>query len=164
MLKSAVTKNILIAVIGSSDCSAEESALAEATGREIARYGATLVCGGLGGVMEAACKGARAEGGVTLGILPGDDIRTANAYVSIPVATGLGEARNVIIIKSAAAVIAISGEYGTLSEIAFALKAGKTVVGLGTWELSRKGKKLQAIKSAGSAADAVAKALQAATR
>ncbi|HJX03095.1 MAG TPA: TIGR00725 family protein, partial [Dehalococcoidia bacterium] len=99
----------------------------------------------------------------TIGILPGDDIHTANAYVSIPVATGLGEARNVIIIKSAAAVIAISGEYGTLSEIAFALKAGKTVIGLGTWELSRKGKNLEAIKGTGSAADAVAKALQAAT-
>ncbi len=94
-----------------------------------------LICGGLGGVMEAACRGARESGGTTVGILPGTDRSAANPYVDIAIPTGLGEARNAIVARSADALIAIGGAYGTLSEIAFALKAGKRVVGLGTWEV-----------------------------
>lgn len=85
--------------------------------------------------MEAACRGARSAGGLTVGILPGSDIRAANPYVMVPVATGMGEARNAIIVQTAAAVIAVGGEYGTLSEIALARKRGKVVIGLHTWDL-----------------------------
>ena len=126
----------LIAVIGSGECSLEEAKVAEAVGREIARRGAILICGGLGGVMEAACKGAASEGGITIGVLPGDNPHTANPYVKIPIVTGMGYARNVIIAKSAQVVIAIGGKYGTLSEIAFALQGGIPVVGVNTWSLS----------------------------
>jgi uncharacterized protein (TIGR00725 family) len=94
-----------------------------------------LVTGGLGGVMEAACRGAREAGGTTIGILPGSDRSAANAYVGIAIPTGLGEARNALVVRAADALIAIGGGYGTLSEIAFALKAGKRVVGLGTWDI-----------------------------
>src|SRR5690606_6176989 len=110
---------------------------AEAVGRGIARAGATLVCGGLGGVMEAACRGARAEGGLTVGILPGGDPSDANPYVEIPICTGMGYARNIIVVKSGHAVIAIDGAYGTLSEIGHALGEGLPVIGLDTWQLSR---------------------------
>jgi uncharacterized protein (TIGR00725 family) len=128
---------ILVAVIGGYPCSDEEYQKAEAAGRELAKQGATVICGGEGGVMEAVCKGARSAGGVTIGILPGDNRRTANPYVMIPIVTGLGSARNIIIVKSAQAVIAIGGGYGTLSEISFALKNNIPVIGLNTWELSR---------------------------
>ena len=97
-------KNIFIAVIGGSDCSPQEAKLAEAVGREIARHGAILVCGGLGGVMEAACRGASNEGGLTIGVLPGDNRLSANPYVQIPIVTGIGYARNVAVVKSAQAV------------------------------------------------------------
>jgi len=112
-----------IAVIGGSRCSPEEAGLAEAVGREIARKGAILVCGGMGGIMEAACRGAHTEGGMTIGILPGESRRMANPYVQIPIVTGIGYARNVIVVKSAQAVIAIGGKYGTLSEISHALQS-----------------------------------------
>ena len=105
-------------------------------GREIARRGAVLVCGGLGGVMEAACKGAGGEGGLTIGILPGDSRQDANPYVQIPIVTGIGYARNVAVVKSAQAVIAIDGSYGTLTEIGYALQSGIPVIGLNTWSLS----------------------------
>jgi uncharacterized protein (TIGR00725 family) len=94
-----------------------------------------LVCGGLGGVMEAACTGAKGGGGTTIGILPGTDRAAANPFVDFAIPTGLGEARNALVVRAADALIAIGGGYGTLSEIAFALKAGKPVVGLGTWEI-----------------------------
>jgi uncharacterized protein (TIGR00725 family) len=110
-----------------------------------------LVCGGLGGVMEAACKGAKGSGGTTVGILPGTDRTAANPYVDTAIATGLGEARNAIVARSADALIAIGGAYGTLSEIAFALKAGKRVVGLGTWEVEG----VEAADSPAAAAEAV---------
>ena len=126
-----------MAVIGSASCSPEVARSAEGVGRQIARCGAVLVCGGRGGVMEAACRGAKAEGGTTVGILPGLDRQEANAYVDIPIVTGLGEARNAIVVRTADAVIAVSGGYGTLSEIGLALKMGRPVVGLGTWELYR---------------------------
>jgi uncharacterized protein (TIGR00725 family) len=124
-----------VAVIGSASCDSAVAALAREVGREIARRGAVLVCGGRGGVMEAACRGARDEGGTTVGILPGVERGGANPYVDVPIITGLGEARNAIVVRSADAVVAVSGGYGTLSEIGLALKMGRPVVGLGTWEL-----------------------------
>jgi uncharacterized protein (TIGR00725 family) len=104
-------------------------------GRLLAARGALVVCGGLGGVMEEACRGARAGGGTTIGILPGLSRSDANPFVDVAIPTGLGEARNALVVRAADAVIAIGGGYGTLSEIALALKAGKRVVGLGTWEI-----------------------------
>jgi uncharacterized protein (TIGR00725 family) len=150
---------MFIAVIGAGRCSAEVAALAEAVGQELAKRGAVLICGGLGGVMEAACRGAKAAGGVTVGILPGTSRREANPYVDIPIVTGMGEARNVLVVQSAQAVIAIHGEYGTLSEIAHALKLGIPVVGLYTWQLAKDGRENQAIVRAQTAQEAVEKAL-----
>jgi uncharacterized protein (TIGR00725 family) len=153
-------KQPIIAVIGGGSCNQEEARLAEEVGRELAKQGAALVCGGLGGVMEAACKGASAKGGTTIGILPGDNRNAANPYVQIPIVTNLGYARNVAVVKSGQAVIAIGGNYGTLSEISHALQSGIPVVGLGTWTISRNGKEDKAIIPAKSAAEAVAKALK----
>jgi uncharacterized protein (TIGR00725 family) len=152
-------KKRFIAVIGGSDCTPEEARLAEEVGRELARKDAILVCGGLGGVMEAACRGASAGGGLTIGILPGGSRQTANQYVKIPIATNLGEARNVIVVKSAEAVIAIGGGYGTLSEIGHALRNGTPVVGLNTWSLSRNDRPDNSIVLAKNPVDAVNKAL-----
>lgn len=150
---------MFIAVIGAGRCSAEVAALAEAVGQELAKRRAVLVCGGLGGVMEAACRGAKAAGGLTVGILPGTSRREANPYVDIPIVTGMGEARNVLVVQSAQAVIAIHGEYGTLSEIAHALKLGIPVIGLHTWQLAKEGHENQAIVRAQHAREAVEKAL-----
>ena len=127
-----------IGVIGAGYCSPETELLAEEVGRGIARAGAVLVCGGLGGVMEASARGAQREGGITVGILPGDSFEDANSFIQIPVVTGLGHARNVLVVRSAQALIAVKGGYGTLSEIALALKMGKPVVGLHTWDVSKK--------------------------
>ena len=114
--------------------------------------------------MEAACQGAKAQGGITVGILPGADRREANPYVDIPVVTGLGEARNAVVVRSADAVIAISGGYGTLSEIGLALKMGRPVVGLGTWELSQQGRPVAAIIRADTPLRAVEEAISLATK
>jgi uncharacterized protein (TIGR00725 family) len=158
-----MTKNQpIIAVIGGGNCNQAEARLAEEVGRELAKRGAILVCGGLGGVMEAACKGAYDEGGTTIGVLPGDNRQAANPYVSIPIVTNMGYARNVAVAKSGQAVIAIGGNYGTLSEISHALQSGVPVIGLGTWTIARNGKEDKAIIRAESAAEAVAKALKAA--
>jgi len=154
-----VKRELLISVIGSSDCSKKEGRLAEEVGRELARHGATLICGGLGGVMEAACKGAASQGGTTVGILPGNSLGDANPYVKIPIVTGMGYARNAIVAKSGQAVIAIGGSHGTLSEIAHALQHGIPVIGLGTWSLSRGGVEDRSIILAQNAAEAVEKAL-----
>ncbi|MCD6554715.1 MAG: TIGR00725 family protein [Anaerolineae bacterium] len=150
---------MIVAVVGASQCTPQEAEIAEAVGRELARRDAILICGGRGGVMEAACRGAKAGGGRTVGILPGTSRHQANPYVDIPIVTGLGEARNLIIVRSADAVIAVGGEYGTLSEIAFALKLGVPVVGLGTWELSKDGRRVEAIVRATSPTEAVERAL-----
>ena len=150
---------MFVAVIGSASCDEHVAALAREVGREIARRGAVLVCGGRGGVMEAACQGAKAGGGTTVGILPGTDRREANPYVDIPIVTGLGEARNAIVVRTADAVIAVSGGYGTLSEIGLALKMGRPVVGLGTWELGQQGRSVPAVVQADSPAQAVELAL-----
>ena len=152
-------KKRFIAVIGGGECSAQEAKMAEAVGRELARRGAILVCGGLGGVMKAACKGASSGGGVTIGILPGDNNKEANPYVKIPIVTGMGYARNIAVVKSAQAVIAIGGSYGTLSEISHALQSGIPVIGLNTWSLSRNGQPDNSIIPAQDPTEAVNKAL-----
>jgi len=154
-----VNKKKFIAVIGGSECSPQELQLAEEVGRELACQGAVLICGGLAGVMTAVCKGASEEGGITIGILPGDNRQMANPYVQIPIATGTGYARNIAVVKSAQAVIAIDGSYGTLTEIAYALQSGIPVIGLNTWTLSKDGQPDNAIIPAQNAADAVTKAL-----
>lgn len=150
---------MFVAVIGSASCSQAVAVQAEAVGREIARRGAVLVCGGRGGVMEAACRGAKAEGGTTVGILPGADRGEANRYVDIAIATGLGEARNAIVVRTADAVVAVSGGYGTLSEIGLALKMGRPVVGLDTWELGQAGRAVEAMVRATTPSQAVEQAL-----
>ena len=158
-----INKQKIIAVIGGSQCSREEAKIAEEVGRQLARQGAILVCGGLSGIMEAACKGASSEGGVTIGILPGESRQAANPYVQIPIVTGLGYARNITVVKSAQAVIAIDGSYGTLSEISHALQSGIPVIGLNTWTLSINSKQDNSIIPARNAAEAVDKALNLAT-
>jgi uncharacterized protein (TIGR00725 family) len=127
----------MIAVVGPGDSDAELDRLAVEVGRRLAEAGATIVCGGLGGVMAAACRGAAEVGGLCIGLLPGEDASQANPWVSVSIPTGLGEMRNALIVRSADVVVAIGGGYGTLSEIALALRLGKPVVGLGTWELVR---------------------------
>ncbi|MGD9023110.1 MAG: TIGR00725 family protein [Deltaproteobacteria bacterium] len=123
----------MIGVIGAGSCDKETYELARRVGRGIAEMKATLVCGGLGGVMEGACRGAHEAGGLTVGILPGPDKGHANPYVTIPIPTDLGHARNVLVVRSSDVLVAISGGYGTLSEIGIALKIGKHVIGLSTW-------------------------------
>jgi hypothetical protein len=124
-----------VAVVGPGDASPEELRTAEEVGAGLAAAGAVVVTGGLGGVMEAACRGARSRRGRTIGILPGEDREAANGWVEIAIATGLGELRNGLVVRAADALVAIGGGHGTLSEIALALKLGRPVVGLGTWEV-----------------------------
>jgi uncharacterized protein (TIGR00725 family) len=145
MKSHAKDKNIFIAVIGGGEVSTQVAALAEEVGREIARRGAVLVCGGLGGL--------------TIGILPGENRQAANPYVRIPIVTGLGYARNMAVVKSAQAVIAVDGSYGTLSEIGHALQSGIPVIGLNTWSLSIDGRIDEAIIPADSPEDAVNRAI-----
>ena len=153
-------KRKVIAVIGGGQPTSKEAKLAEKVGRELGKHGAILVCGGLSGVMEAACKGASAGGGMTIGILPGENRRLANPHVQIPIATGIGYARNAAVVKSAQAVIAVGGSYGTLTEIGYALQTGLPVIGLNTWTISRNAKQDKSIIPAQSAAEAVAMALE----
>ena len=127
-----------VSVIGAGDASPEEAGLAEEVGRLVAQRGAALVCGGLGGVMEAACRGARSVGGLTVGILPGYDRTAANPWTDVAIATGLAEARNVIVAASGDGVIAVGGSLGTLSEMALALKLRRPVVALRSWQLEPK--------------------------
>ena len=130
-----IRKRIRIAVIGGSRPGRQALEAAFEVGRLVARAGAIVVCGGLGGVMEAASRGAREEGGFVVGILPGGSPADANPWVDLPVATGLGYTRNALVVMNADAVVAIDGEYGTLSEIAYGKIHGKKVVGLGTWDV-----------------------------
>ena len=148
-----------VAVVGPSEGAPTELRAAEDVGRGLAERGAVVVCGGLGGAMEAACRGAKGAGGTTVGVLPGGDRSAANAWVDVAVATGLGEARNAVVVRSADAVIAVAGSYGTLSEIALALRAGTPVVGLGTWELFRGDVLDEGVARAGSPEEAVELAL-----
>ncbi len=148
-----------IAVVGPGHADPREAAWAEEAGAAVAAAGAVLVCGGLGGVMQAACRGARSRAGTTVGLLPGIDRGDANGWVLLAVPTGLGEARNALVVRAADAVVAIGGAWGTLSEIALALKAGKPVVGLATWELMRAGEPVEGVIRAHDAGDAVGIAL-----
>jgi uncharacterized protein (TIGR00725 family) len=148
-----------IAVVGPGSASPDELALAEEAGASVAAAGCGLVCGGLGGVMEAACRGARSRGGLTLGLLPGLDRDEANGWVIVAVPTGLGEARNALVVRAADAVVAIGGGWGTLSEIALALKTGVPVVGVHTWEPARDGEPVAGIVAAADATEAVELAL-----
>ncbi len=152
----------VLAVVGSGgDLAPDLEAVAEAAGRAVAESGALLVCGGLGGVMAAACRGAVAAGGTTVGLLPGTDRRAANPWVTVPVATGLGELRNGLVVRAADALVALGGEHGTLSEIALALKLGRPVVGVGSWRLVRPdGTRDRAMVTADDPVAAVAAALR----
>jgi len=140
---------IKISVIGGSQAGRDIQRLSFEVGRQIARNNALLVCGGMGGVMEAACRGAKSEGGLTIGILPLDDESCANEYVDIKIPTGLGYARNSLVVLASHAVIAIDGKSGTLSEIGYALTYEKPLIGLKTWRLnpSVKGEDLPIIYS-----------------
>ena len=124
-----------VAVVGPGDASPAELESAELIGRGIAQGGDVLVCGGLGGVMAAACRGAVSAGGMTVGILPGSDRSAGNEWLTVAIPTGLGELRNGLVVRAADAVIAVGGAYGTLSEVALALKTGVPVIGLQTWEI-----------------------------
>jgi uncharacterized protein (TIGR00725 family) len=153
-----------VAVCGPSPCPPHVARDAEEVGRLLARAGAVLVCGGMGGAMEAASRGAASEGGTVLGILPGPRRSEGNPYLTLTVPTGMGEMRNTLLVRAADALIAVSGEFGTLSEIAFALKVGVPVVGLGTWELSKKGRPVEAFARAEGPDEAVRLALDLAGR
>jgi uncharacterized protein (TIGR00725 family) len=152
-----VNTALYVAVVGPGDASPELEMAAEQIGRGLAEAGAILVCGGLGGVMAAACRGARETGGTAIGILPGSDRQTANQWVQIAIATGLGELRNGLVVRAADAVVAIGGAYGTLSEIALALKTGVPVIGLDTW-------KIEGIEPAADPEQAVRRAIALASR
>lgn len=128
-------RKLLIGVIGGHSCDKKTAKLVQELGREIAKLGAILVCGGLGGIMEAVAKGAKENGGVTVGILPSEDKNDANPFIDIPIATGLGYTRNTIVTTASDIIIALPGKYGTLSEIGFALNAKKAVIGLGSWNI-----------------------------
>lgn len=155
----SIMGKIFIGVIGSSEVNEKIARIAFEVGKEIASRGGILVCGGLGGIMENAARGAKEGGGLTIGILPGDSPHEANPYIDIAIPTGMGEARNIIIIRTVRVVIAISGEYGTLSEIGFALRLGKPVIGLYSWELAKAGKKIPAVIPVRTAGEAVEKAI-----
>jgi uncharacterized protein (TIGR00725 family) len=144
-----------VAVVGAGRATTDEERTAEEVGRRLAARQVTVVTGGLGGVMAAACRGAREAGGHTIGMLPGVDPAAANPWVELVIPTGFGEARNTLVVRSAGAVVAIGGEHGTLSEIAFALKIGVPVVGLGTWQLNRHGELDPGIEVVATAAEAV---------
>ena len=165
-MATKVHSQMIISVIGSSKpTTTEHVKLAEAVGRELAERGIMVVCGGLTGIMEAVCRGAKSAGGTTIGILPGHAVSDANEYVDIPIVTSMGYSRNVIVVHTGRAVIAVGGAYGTLSEIGHALSDGIPVVGLKTWNLSRNGDGQPvdgAIIQASDPVDAVNKALAAA--
>jgi len=149
----------VVAVVGAASCTPEQAGTAAEVGRLLAERGAILVCGGRGGVMEAACRGAREAGGLTVGLLPGDDPKDGNAYLTVALPTGLGQSRNTLVALAGRAVIAIGGGHGTLSEIALALKSGRRVIGLGTWKATDSGGEPAAILPARSPQEAIELAL-----
>lgn len=149
-----------VAVCGGSAFDEEAARVARAVGSGLAREGAIVVCGGGSGVMEAVCEGARAEGGLSVGFLPGDDRSEANPFVDVALPSGIGEMRNMLLVRASDVVIAISGEFGTLSEVAYALRLGIPVVGLDTWELRKRGEVSRAITTADSPEEAVRVALR----
>ena len=149
-----------IAVIGAGSCDTRTSEIAYEVGRLIAERGAILVTGGMTGVMEAASRGAHDAGGLVVGILPGTDPTDANDAVDVALPTGMGQLRNGLVVHSAAAVVAVGGEWGTLSEIGFARKTGKPVVGIGTWGLTPAHKSSDDIERADSPTQAVTRAFE----
>lgn len=159
-----MSRRLVVGVIGGQRADPESLALAETVGRLVAEAGAVLACGGLGGVMEAACRGARSAGGTTVGILPGPDRGEANPHVDIAIVTAMGTARNVILVRTSDAVIAVDGSYGTLSEMAHALEQGKRIVSLGAWDLRKVGVDADRILVAATAEEAVRLALEEASR
>jgi uncharacterized protein (TIGR00725 family) len=153
---------MIISVIGGENAPADALDFAEEAGRELGKRGGTVCCGGSGGIMEAACRGARSAGGHTIGILPGHDASESppNPWVEFPVFTGIGYARNSAVVLSGDAVIAIDGAYGTLSEIAFALIHGVPLVGLDTWDFAYHGHDDEKIARAASPQEAVEMAME----
>jgi uncharacterized protein (TIGR00725 family) len=131
----AVQRKPIIAVIGASKCSKKLRDAAAVVGKYVAEQGGIVVCGGLGGIMEGAARGAREAGGTTIGILPGPDREEANEFIDIVIPSGFGDARNIMVVRTADAVVAFPGKFGTLSEMAFALKAGKPVISISAWKL-----------------------------
>lgn len=129
-------------------------------GKLIAQRNAILVCGGLSGVMEKAAEGAKKERGATIGILPHGSIKGANPFIDIPIATGLGEARNILVVRNSDVIIAMDGGFGTLSEIAFAKKLGKSIIGLNTWKLKKEAKDRSYLIEVSSPNEAVSKAIE----
>ena len=132
--KKRMETTAFIGVIGAGNCSKEIYTLARTLGFEIGKKSWALVCGGLGGVMEAAARGCREAGGLTVGLLPGLNRQSANPYISVSLPTGLGDGRNLLVVRCSDVIVSLAGSYGTLSEIALGLKAGKPVIGLRTWE------------------------------
>jgi uncharacterized protein (TIGR00725 family) len=149
------TNKPYIAVIGPGDADEEAEKVAYEAGRLLVAAGAVVVTGGLGATMEAACRGAKEGGGTTIGILPGESRTDANEFVDFGITTGMGEGRNTIIVRTSDGLIAVGGGFGTLSEIGFALKLGKPVVGVHTWELSKSGEPASGIVQARTAVEAV---------
>jgi uncharacterized protein (TIGR00725 family) len=150
----------VVAVVGAGIAGADVESIAEEVGRLLAERGAVVLTGGLGGVMAAASRGASKAGGATIGVLPGDDRADANEWVGVAIATGMGEARNALVARAADAMIAVGGEFGTLSEVALALKIGRPVIGIDTWEIGRSGVTVDPILRARDAAHAVELALE----
>jgi uncharacterized protein (TIGR00725 family) len=138
-----IDRQTIIGIIGPGDASEKECKLAELVGEEIARNGCTLLCGGMGGVMEASCRGAKSQSGITIGILPGTSKTECNPYIDYPIVTGMGHGRNIIVASSCDAIIAIGGSFGTLSEIAFALRLKIPIIGIKTWDVSSDIKKAE---------------------
>jgi uncharacterized protein (TIGR00725 family) len=152
--------SVYVLVVGPDPASPEVAARCEEIGRLLAQEGAIVVTGGLGGAMEAASRGAAEAGGITVGLLPGTSREPANPHLTVAIPTGMGEGRNVLNVRAADAVIAVAGEFGTLSEIAFALKTGVPVVGLGTWELRKAGRVVDAFVRVDTPSEAVREALR----
>ena len=125
----------VIAVVGANKCSKKLRDMAAEVGKYVAEKGGLIVCGGMGGIMEGAARGAREAGGTTIGIIPTDDAADANEFIDIVIPTGLGEARNILVVRTADAVVAFPGKYGTLTEMAFALQAGKPLISVNAWKL-----------------------------
>ena len=151
---------LYVGVVGPDPAPDDVALQAEEVGRLLAGAGAVLVCGGLGGVMEAAARGSSAEGGTSIGVLPGTSREGANPHLTLSIPTGMGEMRNALVVRASDAVIALAGEFGTLSEIAFALKTGVPVIGLETWELSKRGNRVEAFRLVHSPEEAVREALR----
>ncbi len=159
-----MNRPLAVAVLGPSEASIDEMKSAQEVGRLLAAAGAIIVCGGGRGVMEAVCRSAHDAGGTTVGLLPGRDREDGNPYLTLAIPTGLGEARNALVVQAGQVAIAVGGSLGTLSEIALALKAGKPVIGLGTWQATDPRGEDIAVQRAASPAEAVKSALQAAGR